>query len=153
MNSSLYTPALRRHPLGNPSLATVNRYPLWFNLLIRGNIRCMRLTLAAALLLALAVPAAYAAPTPRVHLGFGSPPTVVGAGFHARERVTVTVTAGTVRLSKIVRSTLRGAVLARFTRSLPGSGCHQIAIKAVGASGDHAAWKSPPRSCGVILQP
>ena len=47
----------------------------------------------------------------------------------------------------------RGAFVARFAKSVSASGCRQIAIVAVGAMGDRAAWKSPPKACGPPPQP
>lgn len=105
--------------------------------------------LAAALL----VPAAVGSTAPRVRLLDASPAVVSGAGFHPRERVVVTVRAGTTRLSKAVETSARGAFVARFARTLHVPACGQLAVAARGALGDHAAWKSPLPDCGTSLQP
>ncbi len=115
--------------------------------------RRMRLILATLLLAAFAPAALGAAGRPHVRLTDGSPATVTGAGFGAREHVVVTVKGSSSRLVKTVVTSARGAFVARFAKSVSASGCNQIAIVAVGAKGDRAAWKSPPKSCGPPPQP
>lgn len=107
----------------------------------------------AVLLAAVVVPAALAVTRPHVRLLDMSPAAVSGTGFHARERVVVTVTAGTTRLSKGVETTARGTFVARFARAVHAPECGQLAVSAVGVRGDRAGWKSPPPACGAQLQP
>lgn len=108
--------------------------------------------LLVALLAAALVPAALAAAGPQVRLVGRAPAAVAGVGFHPRERVAVTVAAGTVRLRKTVVSSARGGFLARFAQGLPVGTCAQLAVTAVGARGDRAAWKTPPQECGAPPQ-
>ena len=112
----------------------------------------MRLLLGALLLAALA-PAAWGSSRPQVRLVGASPATVAGTGFQARERVVVTLTGGSGRLARAVVTGARGSFVARFARAVPVTGCSQLAIAAVGARGDRAAWKSPARPCGPPPQP
>ncbi len=112
----------------------------------------MRLVLVGFVLGALA-PAAWGAARPQVHLVAASPARVSGSGFGARERVAVKVTGGSNHLARTVVTNARGAFMARFTRAVSPVGCGQLVIVAVGAKGDRAAWKSPPRSCGPPPQP
>jgi hypothetical protein len=113
----------------------------------------MRLVLAIMLVAAIAPTALGAAVRPQVRLVDASPASVAGVGFQARERVVVRVTGSSGRLSRAVVTSARGAFVARFAKSVAASGCHQIAIVAVGANGDRAAWKSPPKACGPPPQP
>jgi hypothetical protein len=115
-------------------------------------IRGMRVILAVLLVAAIA-PAAWGAAGPQVRLMDASPATVAGKGFHARERVVVTVTAGSSRLSKALVSGAGGTFVARFARAVSTANCRQVAIVAVGASGDRGSWKSPPQTCGTPIQP
>jgi hypothetical protein len=112
----------------------------------------VRLILVVLVLGALA-PAAWAASRPQVRLVAFSPGQVAGTGFHARERVVVRVTGGRNRLERAVMTSPSGGFVARFTAPLAATGCRQLVIAAVGARGDHAAWKAPPRSCGPPPQP
>ena len=63
------------------------------------------------------------------------------------------MTGGSNHLAQAVVTSARGAFVARFARSVSASGCGQLVIVAVGAKGDRAAWKSPPKSCGPPPQP
>jgi uncharacterized protein (DUF58 family) len=112
----------------------------------------MRVLLGAALALVL-VPAVLAATGPRVRLTDRSPATVAGTGFHTRERVVVTVTANRARMAKTVLTTAGGAFVARFAHDIALAPCGQLAVSAVGARGDRAAWKMPPEVCGAPPQP
>jgi hypothetical protein len=112
----------------------------------------MRVLLGATLALVL-VPAALATSQPRVRLADRTPATVAGTGFHARERVVVTVYARPAHLSKTVVTTARGTFLARFAQNLVVAQCGQVAVSAVGVRGDRAAWKTPPEVCGAPPQP
>jgi hypothetical protein len=112
----------------------------------------MRVVLAALVAAAL-VPTALASVKPQVRLVAFSPARVAGSGFRARERVTVTVSSPSTRLRTTVRTSAGGSFLARFTRRARTSACNQVAVVAVGARGDRAAWKSPPQPCGAQVQP
>ena len=106
-------------------------------------------TVLIAIVALLVVPAALAAGTPRVQLADRAPAVVAGTGFRHAERVLVTVSNGKIRLSKRVSTNARGTFTARFAHEVPMAACGQIAITAVGAHGDRAGWKTPPRVCGA----
>src|SRR5215208_7214379 len=93
-----------------------------------------------------AAPAALAGGTARVRLTDESPVTVAGTGFRAAERVTVTVTAGTVVLRKNVSATAAGRFVARWRRSVGGE-CRSTTVTAVGNRGSAASWKSLAVDC------
>ena len=112
----------------------------------------MRVILAALLVAAIA-PAAWGAARPQVRLMGASPATVAGSGFQAQERVVVSVSTTSTHLSKTLLASERGAFVARFAKAVSATGCGRIAIVAVGAGGDRAAWKSAPQSCGTPQQP
>lgn len=109
--------------------------------------------LVAVLIAAAIAPYALAATRPSLRLLVPTPATVVGVGFHAHERVTVTVGSGPNALRRTVLTTARGGFVARFVRPAPRGACGVLVAQAVGARGDRAGWKSPPRSCGTQLQP
>jgi hypothetical protein len=113
----------------------------------------MRIVICFVIAGALATAALAASSGPRVRLLGFAPTAVSGSGFHGDERVVVTVSNGSVRLAKAVRTTAAGGFAARFVRALPTGGCNGFAISAVGSSGDRAAWKSPPRVCGAAPAP
>ena len=106
-----------------------------------------------ALLLVAFVPAAHGAVHPQLRLLDFSPASVAGTGFRPRERVVVTVTGGLNRLRRSVVTSARGAFVARFATAIAAPSCGQLAIVAVGARGDRASWKSPPKSCGPPVAP
>jgi hypothetical protein len=113
--------------------------------------RAAFITIAALLL----VPAALATGTPHVRIAHRAPATIAGTGFRHAEHVLVTVSNGKVKLSKRVLTNGRGTFTARFAHDLPMPACGQIVIRALGARGDGAAWKTPPQVCGAqppILQ-
>jgi hypothetical protein len=112
----------------------------------------MRL-LAAILVAAVAAPAALAVDRPSLRLLVPAPATVVGAGFHPRERIAVTVGTGMEALRRTVLSTATGRFVVRFAKPAPRGSCGVLVVQAVGARGDRAGWKSPPQSCGTQLQP
>ena len=107
----------------------------------------MRLFLAA-LLAMLLVPTALASARPQVRVMAFAPARIAGTGFKPRERVVVTVTGTSTHLKKTVLVGAGGAFVARFTAGAGAAGCRQIAVLAVGASGDRASWKSPQKPCG-----
>jgi hypothetical protein len=104
--------------------------------------------LLAVLLVVVVAPTAVGAIRPQVRLMTASPASVAGTGFKARERVTVTVTGTSSPLAKSVVTGAKGGFVAHFARAVSAAACRQIAIVAVGAGGDRAAWKSPQRACG-----
>ncbi len=110
-----------------------------------GGMRAAFIAIAALLL----VPAALATGTPHVRLADRAPATIAGVGFRHAEHVLVTVSNGKVTLSKRVLTNGRGTFTARFARDLPMATCGQIAIRALGSSGDRAVWKTPPQVCGA----
>jgi hypothetical protein len=78
---------------------------------------------------------------------------VVGSGFHARERVVVTVRTGARHWTKAVVTSARGAFTARFTLPIASAGCRGFSVVAVGSKGERVAWKSPPRPCANPIGP
>lgn len=112
----------------------------------------MRLGVLIALVGVLA-PSALAAARPHARLTTLAPATVVGSGFHANERVRVTVVAGSIRLSGVARTTPLGTFLVRFATDVRVPRCGQLAVSAIGAGGDRAGWKRPPEDCGAAPQP
>ena len=86
---------------------------------------------------------------PSVRLLRASPAVVSGGGFVGRERVTVTVTRGATRLTTTVRADIDGAFVVRFRRALAIANCLRVTVRADGADGDRAVWRSPPPACGA----
>ncbi|MGZ4289459.1 MAG: hypothetical protein ACXVQQ_01185 [Gaiellaceae bacterium] len=114
----------------------------------------MRVMLLSWVFLALLVPvAASATGRSHVRLMTFSPLVVRGTGFKAHEEVVVTVRSGSASRVARVNSSATGTFTARFARTLPGAACRGVAVSAVGALGDRAAWKSPPQVCGTPLAP
>lgn len=115
----------------------------------------MRVRLLATVLVlsALLPAAALAAGRSHVRVTGLAPLVVRGTGFQARERVVVTVRSGTHTLATQTTSTTTGAFTARFDEKLPARVCEGLAVTAVGARGDRAAWKAPPAVCGTLLGP
>jgi len=100
-----------------------------------------------------ALPAlAAAASAPRVWLEDAAPAVVRGAGFHPREVVVVTVSAGTSHLRGHATSTANGAFVVRF-RSSVDTGCRSTFVTAVDASGRRAVLKIVPSGCGTQQGP
>ena len=101
-------------------------------------------------LVAVLVPAALAAPGAHVRLvGTG----VVGAGFHPRERVVVTLRAGSDHWTKSIVAGAAGGFTVRFAVPVSAGGCQGFSVLAVGAKGERAAWKSPPKPCANPIAP
>jgi hypothetical protein len=103
----------------------------------------MRRALAVALLCLASAGAAFAASAPpRLAITTRTPTLVVrGTGFHARERVTVTL--GTV--VERVRATPLGVFTVNTGVAL--SRCEGIIVRAVGAAGSKALFKLPQPAC------
>src|SRR5689334_13375284 len=101
---------------------------------------------AAAASLALAAQAAGAGAPPSLRLVDRSPVTVRVAGFTARERVTVTVSAAGQRWTRAGVTTGRGILRLAF----PGvtlARCGFYSLRALGARGDAARFTSPAAMC------
>jgi hypothetical protein len=113
----------------------------------------VRIGLPASLIALVVSAAASASATAHVRLVSAAPIVIRGSGFQSHERVAVTVRSGATRLLLRVSSTSNGAFTARFVRRLRVAPCEGIAVSAVGALGDKAAWKSPPPACGTELAP
>lgn len=113
----------------------------------------MRVISILALAAALAPAASTASGKPLVRFVSFAPATVAGTGFHARERVGVTVSSRSTRLHLTVRATAAGRFTARFGRPARTSPCDQVVVVAVGETGDRAAWKTVPQPCPPPLQP
>lgn len=109
----------------------------------------MRIVLLLVLA-AVLVPAALAAPRAHVRLvGTG----VVGAGFHPRERVVVTLRTRSEHWTRSVVAGSTGGFVVRFAVPLSRGGCEGFSVLAVGAKGERAAWKSPPKPCANPIAP
>jgi hypothetical protein len=87
-------------------------------------------------------------PTPRVWLAAKDPVTIRGAGFHARERVAVTVIAPEVARQRTLRATATGAVTVRFADASIEATCGRIVVRATGARGAAVVWKNV-EPCGI----
>jgi len=92
----------------------------------------MRALLLAASALACAAAAA-AATAPRVALDGLAPLTVVGSGFEHRAPVRVTVTAGDLRLVRVVRTTRTGTFTAAWQTALRATRCAPVTVVAATA--------------------
>ena len=104
-----------------------------------------RLTILFVLAALVAAAPSASALRARVWLVAASPVRV--SGIAAGERVTVTVTAGKVKLRKTVSATRAG----RFTTAWNGSfagGCESTTIVARGTSGRTALWREVANDCG-----
>lgn len=88
----------------------------------------------------------------RVWLADRSPLVVRGSGFHAAERVSVTVTGGG-RFVRTVTATRSGAIVARWTAVPAKAGCAALFIRAVGADGAVATAKVAGLECPQPVQP
>jgi hypothetical protein len=103
---------------------------------------------AVVLLVAAAVASASAsAAAPRLRIVDRSPLVLVGSGFGAGERVTVTVVLGGTKGRRLLRSSAAGAFRAGFPK-LVYDRCHgALAVTAVGARGHRAAFAVQPLPC------
>lgn len=108
--------------------------------------------LAVAALAAWPALAASAGGSARVWLQDTTPAVVRGTGFHARQVVVVTVSAGTDRLRGRATTTATGSFVARF-RSSVDAGCRSTFVAAVDASGRRAVLKIVPSGCGAQQGP
>jgi hypothetical protein len=104
----------------------------------------MRAAAAALLVLVLALPAAGAPPRrAALQLQATAPVTVRATGFGAREPVVLTLAAGRVRGTSVVRASARGAFTARFQRVRLGR-CAEFTVRAVGRQGSRAILQVSP---------
>jgi hypothetical protein len=111
-----------------------------------------RLVILAVVLVAWPALAASAGGSARVWLQDTAPAVVRGAGFHSRETVVVTVSAGAVQLHRRTTSTATGSFVSRFQDSID-VGCHSIFVAAVDTSGRRATLKIVPSGCGTQVAP
>ena len=104
----------------------------------------MRLGAFAALFAALAFAVSAGASTSAAHVSVPSlsPFTVHGTGFHARERVRVTVLATGAQV-KTIRATTRGRFTTTFARVSLGS-CDMYTVRAKGNRGSSAILRVIP---------
>lgn len=107
----------------------------------------MRIRTAAgvALVAALVAGAPAAAGTPRLQLSHFQPLTVRGAGFHAHERVRVTLAAPDPQ-TRVVATSASGSFSVAFPAAHVGH-CTGYFIRAVGAAGEHALLRPPLPAC------
>lgn len=77
-----------------------------------------------------------------------SPLTVRGNGFHAKEKVRVTVNVGSVKQVRVVRATAAGVFTVELSNMAPYDRCNDaLLVRAAGTIGDTAVLKLPQRAC------
>lgn len=106
---------------------------------------------AAALLTWPALGASAGGPA-RVWLQDTAPAVVRGTGFHPREAVVVTVSAGSVQLRHRATTTATGSFVSRFRSSID-AGCRSVFVAAVDQSGRRGILKIVPSGCGTQEAP
>jgi hypothetical protein len=85
---------------------------------------------------------------PTLRLLAQSPLTVRGVGFHAKEKVRVTVAVSSVKRVRVVRTTAAGAFTVEISNVTPYDPCNDtLRVNAAGAIGDTAVLKLPQRAC------
>ena len=85
---------------------------------------------------------------PSLRLVANSPLTVRGAGFHAKEKVRVTVAVSSVKQVRVVRTTAAGSFTVEISSTAPYDPCNDtLVVNAAGAIGDQAILKLPQRAC------
>ncbi len=89
---------------------------------------------------------------PRLMLASGTPLVVVGQGFRARERVTVTASVGSQRVRRSLAATGGGRFTVRFRT---GADCGPIYVLAAGRGGSRAVVRQQmiPAPCGIDPAP
>jgi hypothetical protein len=114
----------------------------------------IRVLVLLVVLVATTVPLASAGPTQRAKLRIVSvnPVKASGRGFHARERVRLTVKTPTAHRVVGVRASASGS----FTRAVTGLGHFDaclgpLIVTATGNEGSRAAAKVPQRECAPSL--
>src|SRR4051812_25170171 len=117
----------------------------------RGYPAGMRLAIVVALF-SMVLPVAAAAPARRAHVTLGgvAPVSVDGSAFRARERVTLTVIARTVR-TKDVTASAAGRFRTTFRRFSIGR-CDAYMIRATGNRGSVAVLRVTPE-CAPLAPP
>ena len=105
-----------------------------------------RSILVVVLVAALSAPAFAATRRPALDAVRKTPLTVVGTGFRALERVTLTAEVGGDRATVRVRADRHGALRAVFRGIFVGR-CLGYAVVARGAAGSRAAVTVPPTVC------
>jgi hypothetical protein len=112
--------------------------------------RTIRLAAVAATI-ALASTAAAGAAAPSLRFLDLTPAKVRGTSFMPREKVKLTLRAGTDRRTRTVRATAAGSFTADFGRLRERDRCSGLlAVTAVGARGDRASYKLPSTACPVM---
>jgi hypothetical protein len=112
--------------------------------------RTIRLTVALGAL-ALATGGAANAAAPSLRFLDLTPAKVRGTSFVPREQVKLTLRAGTDIRTRTVRATGAGAFIVDFGRLREQDRCSgSIAVTAVGARGDRAAYKLPGMACPTM---
>jgi hypothetical protein len=85
---------------------------------------------------------------PTLRLLANSPLTVRGNGFHAKEKVRVTVNVGSVKQVRVVRATAAGVFTVELSNMAPYDRCNDpLLVRAAGTIGDTAVLKLPQRAC------
>jgi hypothetical protein len=102
------------------------------------------LALVAALILAVPIAGA-TAPKPKLRILDTVPVRITGSGFHARERVGVTLVTSVV-WHKVLRATRAGRFIAAFP-SATLDRCAGYSVLARGAAGARASLKVMPLGC------
>jgi hypothetical protein len=108
-----------------------------------------RLLVAACAASIAASPAAAAAPpAASITLGLTSPLTVRGTHFAAHERIRISFRTSAPLAAVVVRATAAGTFIAAAPAGLTYDRCSApLVVSAVGASGDRALLRMPPRLC------
>jgi hypothetical protein len=88
------------------------------------------------------------ATAPRIWLASKDPVTVRGTGFHARERLALSVVAPGVERQRTLRASPAGTVTARFPDTSIEATCGRIVVRATGARGAAVVWKNVG-PCGI----
>jgi hypothetical protein len=102
----------------------------------------MRIALVVTLIAAVGAATAVAGTRAHVAVMATAPVTIHGTSFQARERVTLTVTASSIR-TKVVRATARGTFTATFTHFVIAH-CQGYVIRAKGNDGSLVTLKVTP---------
>jgi hypothetical protein len=110
--------------------------------------------MARALLACLIAVAAFAAAVqaaatrPTLRLVQKAPVTIRGSGFHAGERVRVTVSADGPKETRSMRASRTGVFTVELPATVVYDPCNSsLVATAVGAGGDSATLKYPQRAC------
>src|SRR4051794_8228042 len=88
------------------------------------------------------------ATAPRVWLASKDPVTVRATGFHAQERVAVTVVAPGLARKRTLAATRTGTLTVRFLGTSIDATCGRIVVRATGARGAAVLWKNV-EPCGI----